>query len=63
MYKKRSNSQLKIFPLTNNELTTVGPVSAADGKAVWKGFWGPVCVRLKKAILNCMRRTHCALLL
>ena len=36
--------------VANDELTAVGSVSLADGKAVWKGFWGPVCVRLKKAI-------------
>ena len=39
--------------VANDELTAVGSVSLADGKAVWKGFWGPVCVRLKKAILDC----------
>ena len=38
-----------------NELTALGSVSVADGKAVWKAFWGPVWVRLKKAILDCTR--------
>ena len=54
MYSPRKVSYTNYGCACNaNELTTLGSVSVADGKAVWKGLWGPVCVRLKKAILNC----------